>query len=280
MLASLNDLLPTAAIAEYIVPAFNIFGMDEAWQVMHAAELEKSPVILKVNRAMTRLYPGELLGRMLCAVARESARPVCVHLDHATDEAVILRAMESGFTSVMFDGSQLSLEENIARSRVVADVARGKGISLEGEIGSVPYPEDNPAIKDERTDPEEAARYAERSGVDALAVAVGNVHKLPRPEAKLDFALLSAIEAAVRVPLVLHGSSGIPAADMARLLPTRVAKCNIGTALRQAWGLALRGEFARDTAGFDRLTLTRRALESVHEKAREKIRELGASGRA
>ena len=111
-------------------------------------------------------------------------------------------------------------------------------------------------------------------------MAVGNVHKLPRPEAKLDFALLSAIEAAVRVPLVLHGSSGIPAADMARLLPTRVAKCIIGTALRQAWGLALRGEFARDTAGFDRLTLTRRALESVHEKAREKIRELGASGRA
>jgi fructose-bisphosphate aldolase class II len=280
MLASLNDLLPAAAAGDFIVPAFNIFGMDEAWQVMKAAELERSPVVLMVNRDMTRLYPVELLGRMLGAVALESRCPVCVHLDHATDEAVILRAMEAGFTSVMFDGSQLSLEENIARSRTVANAARGKGVSLEGEVGSVPYPEDNPSIKDERTDPDDAARYAERSGVDALAVAVGNVHKLKRPVAKVDFALLSAIGAAVRVPLVLHGSSGIPAADMARLLPTRVAKCNIGTALRQAWGFALRGEFARDATGFDRLTLTRLALESVHETAREKIRELGAAGRA
>ena len=278
MIVNLNDLLPAAAESDYIVPGFNIFGMDEAWHVMKAAENEKSPVILMVNKDMVKKYPVELLGRMLSAVALESSYPVCIHLDHTYDEDIIFRAMDSGFSSVMFDGSQLCLEENIRRTKAVADAAHKKGISVEGEIGSVPYTDEGSTIKDEKTDPDEAAAFAERSAADAVAVAVGNIHKLKKAEAVIDTELLKTIENKVKTPLVLHGTSGISNSDLKKIITSRVSKCNIGTVLRQAWGYKLREEFARLPDAFDRLTLTESALAAVYEKASEKIRELGASG--
>lgn len=279
MLANLIDLLPSASISDYIVPAFNVFGMDEAWQVMKAAEGEKSPVILMVNKDMVRFFPVEVLGAMLGTIGSASACPVCVHLDHAYEESIIFRAMDAGFTSVMFDGSQLELEENIGRTKAVAEAAHKKGISVEGEIGSVPYPDDGDATKDERTVPEQALEFSRKSGVDAMAISIGNVHKLKKPTAKIDLVLLKTIEDLVTTPLVLHGTSGISAFDMKELINSRVAKCNIGTALRQVWGNTLRMEFANRPGAFDRLTLTKKALEAVGFKAVEKIRELGSSGR-
>jgi fructose-bisphosphate aldolase, class II len=280
MLANLIDLLPSASSSDYIVPAFNVFGMDEAWQVTMAAEEERSPVILMVNKDMVRIFPVEVLGAMLTAIGSDSDCPVCVHLDHAYEESIIFRAMDAGFTSVMFDGSQLDLEENVRRTKSVAEAAHDRGISVEGEIGSVPYPDDGGDIKDERTAPEQALDFSRRSGVDAMAVSIGNVHKLKNPTAVIDRDLLRTIESLVAVPLVLHGASGISSSDLKELKKSRVAKCNIGTALRQAWGNTLRREFARQPEAFDRLTLTRKALEAVHLKAIEKIRELGSAGRA
>ena len=280
MIVTLNDLLPKAAESDYIVPGFNIFGMDEAYHVMKAAEAEKSPVILMVNKDMVRKYPVEILGRMMEAVALQSKYPVCIHLDHTYEEDIIFRAMDSGFSSVMFDGSQLPLEENIRRTKAVAEVAHSKGISVEGEIGSVPYTDEGSTIKDEKTNPDEAAEYADKSGADAVAVAVGNVHKLKRAEAVIDMQLLKTIEGKVGTPLVLHGTSGISSDDLGKLITSRVSKCNIGTVLRQAWGHTLRSEFAENPEAFDRITLTGNALEAVYEKAAEKIRELGASGKA
>ena len=279
MIVNLIDLLPAAAAGNYIVPGFNIFGMDEAWYVMKAAEAEKSPVILMVNKDMVKKYPVEILGKMMEAVALQSSYPVCIHLDHTYDEDIIYRAMNSGFSSVMFDGSQLSLEENIRRTKAVADIAHSRGISVEGEIGSVPYTDAGSIIKDEKTDPDEAAEYAEKSGADATAVAVGNVHKLKRAEAVIDTVLLKTIEEKVKTPLVLHGTSGISASDLEKLISSRVSKCNIGTVLRQAWGHTLRGEFEASPEAFDRLTLTEKALNAVYEKAAEKIRQLGSSGK-
>ena len=152
MLVNMSDLLHAAAAGSYIIPGFNVFGMDEAWEVMKAAEKEKSPVILMTNKDMVNRYPVELLGAMLKTVARQSTYPVCVHLDHTYDESIIYRAMDSGYTSVMFDGSQLSLQENIRRTLEVARRAHNLGISVEGEIGSVPYPDDKSDIKDEKTE--------------------------------------------------------------------------------------------------------------------------------
>lgn len=280
MLVNLKDILPHAAAGDYIVPGFNIFGMDEAWHVMKAAEAEKSPVILMVNKDMVKKYPVEVLGRMMEAVAIQSSCPVCVHLDHTYEEDIIFRAMGSGFTSVMFDGSQLPLEENCSRTKAVVKEARKKGISVEGEIGSVPYTDKGSTIKSEKTDPEEAQIFAKKTGADAIAVSIGNIHKLKKAEAVIDLSLLSEIEKIVAAPLVLHGTSGINAYYMQTIVKSRVAKCNIGTALRQAWGYTLRDEFSADSSAFDRLTLTENTLSAVYEKAVEKIRELRASGKA
>ena len=275
MLVNLNDILPMAASGNYIVPGFNIFGMDEAWQIMKAAETENSPVILMVNKDMVKAYSIELLGNMLKSVASASRCSVCVHLDHTYQESIIYRAMDSGFSSVMFDGSQLPLEENIARSKAVADVAHSKGITLEGEIGSVPYP-DEKMIKDEKTTPEQALQFATKSGVDAMAISVGNVHKLKRPNSVIDKKLLKTIEAISTIPLVLHGTSGISAEDMKVIVKSRVAKCNIGTVLRQAWGHSLRETFLIQEKEFDRLTLTKNTLNAIRRVATQKIRELGS----
>ncbi|NQT60852.1 MAG: class II fructose-bisphosphate aldolase family protein [Bacteroidetes bacterium] len=280
MLVNLSELLPAAAADSYIVPGFNIFGMDEAWTVMRAAAEEKSPVILMVNKDMMKKYPVEVLGSMLKAIACQSKYPVCVHLDHTYEESIILRALDSGFSSVMFDGSQLSLEENIRRTRSIADAAHNRGISVEGEIGSVPYTDTGSIIKNEKTIPEEAKIFAERSGADAVAVSVGNVHKLKRAEAIIDIDLLALIETVVTTPLVLHGTSGISSSDLAKLVNSRVAKCNIGTVLRQAWGHTLRNSFQTQSNSFDRLTLTEKSLQAIHDCAIGKIRELGASGKA
>ena len=275
MLVNLNKILPGAAAGNYIVPGFNIFGMDEAWQIMKAAEAENSPVILMVNKDMVKLYSIELLGNMLKSVALMSRCSVCVHLDHTYQESIIYRAMDSGFSSVMFDGSQLPLEENIARSKAVADVAHSKDITLEGEIGSVPYPGEK-MIKDEKTTPEQALQFATKSGVDAMAISVGNVHKLKRPNAVIDKKLLKTIAAISTIPLVLHGTSGISAEDMKIIVKSRVAKCNIGTVLRQAWGHSLRETFSIREKEFDRLTLTKNTLKAIRRVATEKIRELGS----
>jgi fructose-bisphosphate aldolase class II len=279
VLVSLKEILPTAASKSYIVPGFNIFGMDEAWHIMKAAEEENSPVILMVNKDMVKKYSVEVLGVMLNSIAKKSSGPVCVHLDHSYEESIIYRAMDAGFSSVMFDGSQLPMEENISRTRVIADAAHAKGISVEGEIGSVPYPDED-EIKDEKTTPEQALEFSERSGVDAMAVSVGNIHKLTQPKAVIDQTLIKEIEKITETPLVLHGTSGISSFDMKVIVNSRIAKCNIGTLLRQAWGRTLRQEFGAQSEAFDRLTLTKGALQAIQEVATEKIRELGAAGKA
>jgi len=137
----------------------------------------------------------------------------------------------------MFDGSQLCLEENIRRTRIIADIAHKKGITVEGEVGSVPYTDIGSTIKDEKTIPDEARIFAKRSRADAIAVAIGNIHKLNRAEAVIDMDMLAEIESVVDTTLVLHGTSGISAFDLEKLIHSRVAKCNIGTALRRAWAL-------------------------------------------
>lgn len=279
MLVNLKEILPAAASNPYIVPGFNIFGMDEAWHIMKAAEQENSPVILMVNKDMVKKYTVEVLGAMLNTIAKKSSGPVCVHLDHTYEESTIYRAMDAGFSSVMFDGSQLPLEENINRTRAIADTAHAKGISIEGEVGSVPYPDEN-KIKDEKTSPEQALEYSKRSRVDAMAVSVGNIHKLTQPKAVIDHTLIKKIEEITETPLVLHGTSGISSFDMKMIINSRIAKCNIGTLLRQAWGHTLRQEFGAQSDVFDRLTLTKAALQAIQSVASQKIRELGAAGKA
>lgn len=284
MEASLPDILPTANAGRSAIAAFNIFGLDEAVCVATAAEALRRPVILMTNKDVVRRVPVEVFGPALRAVARSVSVPVVVHLDHTYTFETIYRAIRAGYTSVMYDGSQLSYEENVARTRHVVEIAHACGVSVEGEIGSVAYngasggaPDGAAAsIKHELTDPERAGRFCSDTGIDAVAVSVGTVHKLTDKSAAVDHALLQRIAAATSVPLVIHGSSGVPDADLVAMARGPVAKFNIGTALRRAWGETLRNEFAAHPEEFDHLTLTKAPLEALKRTAREMITLLAA----
>jgi fructose-bisphosphate aldolase class II len=201
---------------------------------------------------------------------------VCAHLDHTYDVNEVLRGVDLGFSSVMFDGSQLALADNITATARVVQYAHAAGCSVEAEIGSVPYAEGRAHIKSEITEVGDAVRLAFETGVDALAVSVGNVHRLNTPGAVIDFDRLAQIAAAVSVPLVIHGTSGISDQDIQRLARARVAKFNIGTRLRQAFGSGLRDTLSRHPGRFDRLEIMAEVMPVVSAEAMRIMRLLGA----
>lgn len=276
MRANLAELLPAARSEGRAVAGFNIFGLDEAYRVVAAAEARDRPVIIMTNKEIVRAIPVEVLGPALQSVADRARVPVCVHLDHTTDIDLLERAINAGYSSVMFDGSQQPYEDNLAGTRRAVELARGRGVSVEGEIGSVSYNEAGSTIRHELTDPGEAARFAEESGVDALAVSVGTIHKLVHTTAEVDMSLLQRIGERVATPLVIHGTSGIAEDDLRRMAAGLVAKFNIGTLLRRAWGETLRAEFQRRPDAFDRLTLTALSLDRLQEAAERMIAILAA----
>jgi fructose-bisphosphate aldolase class II len=198
--------------------------------------------------------------------------PVVSHLDHGTSVAECEEAIALGFTSVMFDGSRLPLNENIAQTKAIARMAHAAGVSCEGEIGFVGYSE---GAASEGTDPHEAARFATETGVDAMAVSVGNVHLQTDQIARVDRDRLARIESVTDVPLVIHGGSGLPH-DLRQDLAQNSAICkfNIGTELRMAFGAALRETMAALPEMFDRVALLSAVEGPLTQKAREVIRGL------
>ena len=278
MLVSLKPLADEAAEQPYAIPAFNVFGYEDATAVIRAAEAVQAPVILAVNIPAIRHMPLPYLAPLLLQAARDAAVPVCVHLDHGQDLATIQEAIAHGFSSVMFDGSQLPLEENIAVTKEVVRLARKHGVSVEAEVGSVGYSDPSMKLKHELSDPAEVERFTDETGVDAVAVSIGTVHRMEEQTASIRFGLLAEIEQRVRTPLVIHGSTGVPNRDLRRLAQARVAKINIGTALRMAFGNSLREQMAADPHVFDRIVLFKQAMEAVKQAAIDKFHHLGWGG--
>ncbi|HEX3847449.1 MAG TPA: class II fructose-bisphosphate aldolase [Steroidobacteraceae bacterium] len=277
MLVNLAEVLGPAAERSYSVASFNIFGWEDARAVVDAAGALGAPVVLAVNLDFRQFMPLEVIAVMLRRLAVDAATPVCVHLDHCYDLAEIRRAVDAGFTSVMYDGSQLPLAENIAGTRTAVQYAHAARCSVEAEIGSVPYAEGRAHIKSELTEAADAGRLAAESGADALAISIGNVHRLTTPGVAIDFGRLAEIESVVRTPLVIHGASGILETDIARLARTRVAKFNVGTVLRQAFGASLRETLARYPQRFDRLQIMGDVMGGIRGAAARMIGLLGWS---
>ncbi|MEZ5535411.1 MAG: class II fructose-bisphosphate aldolase [Thiolinea sp.] len=267
MLVSLSDILPQAAASTAAVACCNVFGFEDAIAIIEAAEQLRRPVILATNKDMVDLLGVEVLAGMLVPLAKRSSAEVCLHLDHCYDETIVYQAMQAGYSSVMFDGSQLSLTENTRRSRQVVQVAAAFGVSVEGEIGSVPYQEGRDHIKSVFTEPADAGHYAAESGVDAVAIAVGNVHRLTSVGCDIDYGRLAQIEQRVDIPLVIHGTSGIAEQDILRLKQTRIAKFNVGTSIRQVIGNNLRAAMQAEPEQFDRSYFMRRIMPAIRTEA-------------
>jgi fructose-bisphosphate aldolase, class II len=209
-------------------------------------------------------------------LAEQAKVPVVAHLDHGASLEECRIALDCGFTSVMFDGSLLPLSENIDRTAEVAELAHKAGASCEGEIGFVGYAQ---GAASAGTDPQEAALFARETGVDAMAVSVGNVHLQSAKGSELNVKLINEIEALTDVALVIHGGSGVPAEQRSLLAATsHIAKFNIGTELRMAFGTGLRDALKADPAQFDRLAIMNAAHRPVFDAARKIFQELGAAG--
>jgi fructose-bisphosphate aldolase class II len=277
-LATLSDVLEPAVSGGYAVPGLVCLGWEDMRAYAMAAEAERAPVILQAGPSCRAHTPLPVLGAMFRNLAETVSVPVVIHLDHGYTLAECQEALDSGFTSLMYDGSRHPLARNIDETARVAELAHAAGLSCEGEIGFVGYAGGEGSSG---TDPEEAAIFARQSGVDAMAISVGNVHLQQDHEGGLDETRIRAIEARTTVPLVIHGGSGVPVAQRAHLAATsRIAKFNIGTELRMAFGRALRDAVNADPDRFDRVAILKDTHDPVMEAARAVIRGLGASGRA
>lgn len=230
-LATLTDVLATAAERKQAVGAFNVFSIEHAEALVTGAEQAGADVVLQVSQNAVR-YHGALrpIGLATLAIAEAASVRAVVHLDHATERGLVDQAVELGFTSVMFDASALPYQENVAETAAVVAQCRARGISVEAELGEVGG-KDGVHAPGARTKPDEAVSFVAETGVDALAVAVGSSHAMTERTAKLDLDLIAELAAAVPVPLVLHGSSGVADDEIVRAVAAGMTKINIATHL-------------------------------------------------
>ena len=269
-LATLRDVLQTALREGHAVAGLVTLGWEDMRAYVAAAEAEGVPVILQAGPSCRAHTPLPILGKMFTHLAEEASVPVVAHLDHGyeADEARI--AIDSGFTSVMYDGSRKPLAQNIDETAAIAEMAHAAGVSCEGEIGFVGY---SGGEQSAGTDPEEAAQFARDTGVDAMAISVGNVHLQQDAGDGLDMDRIRAIEAVTEVPLVIHGGSGVPLAQRQVLARgSRVCKFNIGTELRMAFGQALRAAVNSDPERFDRVQILKETHDPLVEATRRVLR--------
>ncbi|KRF39973.1 fructose-bisphosphate aldolase [Terrabacter sp. Soil811] len=237
--SALTPLLAEASAAGRAVAAFNVIQLEHAEAYAAAAERVGLPVVMQISENCVR-YHGSLapIAAATLAIADACAQPVVVHLDHAEDVSLVEEAVRLGLTSVMFDGSTLPDDENRAVTRRVVELCRAAGVSVEAELGEVGG-KDGVHAPGVRTDPDDAARFVADTGVDALAVAVGSSHAMTDRTAQLDTDLIAALGRSVPVPLVLHGSSGVPDAGLVAAVRAGMTKVNIATHLNQVFTQAM-----------------------------------------
>ena len=277
-LATLSEVLQPALREGYAVPGLVCLGWEDMRAYTLAAQAECAPVILQAGPSCRQHTPLPVLGAMFRHLAESVDVPVVAHLDHGYTLDECQEAVDCGFTSIMYDGSRKPLSDNIAKTTKVAELAHAAGISCEGEIGFVGYSGGEASAG---TDPDEAAAFAGETGIDAMAISVGNVHLQQDHDGVLDEVRIRAIEAATDVPLVIHGGSGVPPAQRAALAAgSHIAKFNIGTELRRTFGRALRAAIDLDPDRFDRVAILKDTHDPVFDAARAVIRGLGASGKA
>jgi fructose-bisphosphate aldolase, class II len=240
------DLLVVADHLRIGYGAFNVIQLEHAEAIIAGAEDVELPVFLQISENAVKYHGGlAAIGTATLIMARDSELPIAVHLDHAEDEDLIEEALELGFKSVMFDGSTLSWDENLARTAAITKLCHEAGASIEAELGEVGG-KDGAHAPGVRTSPEEAARFVAATGVDSLAVAVGTSHAMADRSAVVDLELTAALAAAVPVPLVLHGSSGVDDAGLQAAVRAGIRKVNIGTRLNQVLTDAVREQLAAD----------------------------------
>jgi fructose-bisphosphate aldolase class II len=282
-LVPVEDLLRKAQEGDYAVGAFNCNNMEIVQAIVAAAEKENAPVIMQASQGAIKYAGLDYITTMAKLAAGKAKVPVALHLDHGTSFEQCIQCIRAGFSSVMIDGSKLPLQENIALTRRVLEVARACGVSVEAELGKIGGTEDDISVSERDalfTDPGEADEFVRETGVGSLAVAIGTAHGQYKGVPELDFARLEKIIALVKIPIVLHGSSGVPDEAVRKAISLGVCKVNIDTNIREAFVAAARKVLEENPREIDPRKMLGPAREAATEVIRDKIRIFGSSGKA
>ena len=279
MLTSTTELLQAATAGGYAIGAFNVYNLEGVRAVVRAAEVQRSPVMLQLHPGALQ-HGGQPLVSLCLTAAQVATVPVTVHLDHSTSSEAIQGALEAGVTSVMADGSHLPYRENVVFTQAMVRLAHRHQATVEAELGRLTGTEDGLTVPDYEallTDPAQAADFIGQTGVDALAVCIGNVHGRYRQAPRLDFDRLAALQRLVPVPLVLHGASGLPATMVRQAIALGVRKFNVNTEVREAYVEALRACLQASESP-DLLDLMRRAEAAMQAVVAAKLQLFGSVG--
>ncbi|WP_243740775.1 class II fructose-bisphosphate aldolase [Streptomyces sp. 8K308] len=273
-----TEALKRAAAEGHALPGFVAYNLETVQGITAAAETAGRPALIQAGSSPFRHAGRDALMRLALDAAATSSAPLGVHLDHSHDLDEITACLRAGYTSVMVDGSHLPFAENVALTREAARRAHEHGAWIEAELGAIAGDEDVSTDADARgaamTDPEQAAEFTAATGVDALAVAVGNVHGFTSEPVRLDLDRLAAIHRAVPVPLVLHGASGLPEEELRGALARGVAKVNVNAELRRAYLTAVRDRLPDALPGSDAVAVWAAGRDAVTDAALRVIRRL------
>ena len=281
-LVTSKEMLLKAQKGGYAVGAFNAENMEMVKAIIQAAEELKAPVMIQTTPSTVKYGTVETYAAIVAAEAAKASVPVCLHLDHGSSFELAMQAMHAGYTSVMIDGSHHVFEENIEITKEVVRACHAAGIPVEAELGKVGGKEDDldGGNGNGYTVPSEAAEFAERTGVDSLAVAIGTAHGVYKGTPKLDMERLSEIRKVVSVPLVLHGTSGVPDDAVRECVARGMCKVNYATDLRIAFSKGLKEYLAKDPEVFDPKKYSAVGREYVKEYVKSKILVCGSNGKA
>lgn len=283
MLVPMKEMVNAARKGAYAVPGFNYYNQATVEAIVEEAEARNSPVVLMISAIYLEALGMELAFALAHQAAARAETPVALHLDHGASYELAEACVKAGFTSVMIDGSHHPYEENIKLSSRVVKMAHAKGVTVEAELGAVGGVED--AVFDEAAstglvlvDPDQAADFVSRTGIDCLAPAIGTVHGITKREPCLNIPLLCTVRERVDVPLVLHGGSGISDDTIRELVRKGINKVNVGSELKIAWRDGLGAYFAE--GGYEPRFGEKSAKESVRKTVGKKIDLLGSGGKA
>lgn len=280
MLVNMNEVLLPAREGGYVVGLFNAVNLELARGILAAAQRTGSPVIMGTAEVLFPYGPLEEVSYYLIPMAKKAGVPVVIHLDHGLKKETCLKALDLGFTSIMYDCSTDDYDTNVEKVREMAEIAHSRGATIEGELGHVgdntDAAEADPSFF--YTDPGQARDFVEKTGVDALAVAVGTAHGAYKLPPKLDFDRIRAIKEQAKVPLVLHGGSGLTDEDFRQAIRAGISKINIFTDINVAAVRGARQHFVSDDKGLTELIPA--AVEAVERETAKKMELFGSCGRA
>ncbi|MEE8885429.1 MAG: class II fructose-1,6-bisphosphate aldolase [Eubacteriales bacterium] len=281
-LVTTKRLLQDAQAGGYAIGAFNVENMEMVQAVVAAAEEMNSPVIMQTTPGTVKYADLRYFYENVRTAAEEASVPVVMHLDHGNSFELAMQALRTGYTSIMIDGSRKPFEENIALTKAVVDACHPSGIPVEAELGKVGGKEDDLEGGDDSpyTDPQQAAEFVERTGVDSLAIAVGTAHGVYKVTPKLDVERITAVRQFVTIPLVLHGTSGVPDEQVAECVRRGMCKVNYATDLRIAFTKGVKSVLAETPDVFDPKKYNAAGREEVKKYVMQKMQVVGSVGKA